>query len=424
MKVLLPARLLRFVRYSLLFILLPSVGALSWLVVDRWLPFISPLTFIIVLQVVMAMIVIVVALNSIRTGRPSEREQMLAASQEQFLSLYERSPVPYVTLDEVGIIVMHNLAAVRLFGTTTDGLLGTNLVNQLTHDDEGKLSVLLGKITSNYTVSDEEVKVVMRDGKTRWVLLSVFVYDDADQRLVSLVDITHQKEVDTAKSEFVALATHQLRTPLAALRWNVELLGKRLARDGADAERAYLEKIERNVMRMIALVNDFLSASKLENGTFATERTTIELHDFIDSIVEEYTSVIAEKHIHLQRIYEPDRLSFITDTRLLHIIVSNLLSNALKYTRSGGTVQLQYQRADEHIIVTVADSGIGVPLDEQAQLFSKFFRARNAQIERAEGTGLGLYIIKQSVEQLAGTIEVVSRENEGTRFTVTLPYRV
>jgi PAS domain S-box-containing protein len=412
------------VRYSVLFIFLPVVGILGWLIVERWLTLITPVIYIGVLQVMMAIVVITVALGQVRTRRPSEREQVLEASQEQFLSLYERSPVPYVTLDGRGLIVMYNLAAVRLFRTTTEGLLGTNLVDRFTLEDQGELSVILGKITNNYTIADEEVQVITIDGSTRWVLLSVFVYDDADQRLVSLVDITHQKQVDSAKSEFVALATHQLRTPLAALRWNVELLGKRLLQRGVKEEYEYLQKIERNVLRMIALINDFLSASKLENGTFSTSLTNIEVHQFIDSVVEEYAPTIAEKQIQVIRINEPPSLTLTTDTRLFHIIVSNLLSNALKYTRAQGVVQLQYQRVGKKIMLTVADSGIGIPIDEQAQLFSKFFRARNAQLERAEGTGLGLYIVKQSAEKLGGSIEFVSRENEGTRFVVTLPYTV
>ena len=252
--------------------------------------------------------------------------------------------------------------------------------------------------------------------------MSVYNYEIKDQRLVSLVDITQEKLVDTAKSEFVALATHQLRTPISAIRWNLELLQKNMKETKTENQTRYLTKIERNTIRMIALINDFLSVSKLEMGTFASNVEQINLTDFFNAILDEYVEKITEKKITIKRSDEPEGLVFSSDSRLLHIIVSNLMSNAVKYVEAEGMVTLSFKLTDNKIFITVADDGIGVPEEEVGNLFAKFYRASNAQHHKAEGTGLGLYIVKQSVEKLGGTIEVVSGLDKGANFTVILPY--
>ena len=425
MKLALSVRLLRLASYVFVLVCLPAGMVAGWLSIEIIAPFVSPAYFIAGTQIFLAVLIVVILVDKNKHHVPTVRERDLNASREQFLSLFENSPIPYVTIDATDRIVMYNLAAVRLLKTTTEALLGQSLTERFVLEDMNELSVILGKIDSGYTVKDAEAEVkTMEEGDTRWILLSVFVYEAAEQRLVAMVDITHQKTVDQAKSEFVALATHQLRTPVAAVRWNLELLARTLGATKTDEQAKYLMKLERNVLRMIALINDFLSVSKLEAGTFATTLSPINLVEFFDSIVDEFTQTIVEKNLQLERDYEPRGLMYQSDSRLLHIMVSNLLSNAVKYVRKEGTVTIRYERTDTKLIVVVSDNGIGIPQDEQEHLFSKFFRARNAQSFRAEGTGLGLYIVKESAEKLGGTVEVVSSENVGTIFTVKLPYQV
>ena len=341
--------------------------------------------------------------------------------REQFTTLYENSPVPYITLDARGAIALYNLAAVQLFDTDPQELIGHRLEDHLTSPDEDKLGVLLGKLRQQSSIIGEEVQIDTVGGSRRWVLLSVFSHDRSRQRLAALVDITEQKRIDTAKSEFVALATHQLRTPIAAIRWNLELMERKLRKTESTEHEKYLEKITRNVERMTALISDFLSVSKLETGTFAANEEEIELASYLDEIADEFAPEIEKKQIELHTETEPTEQRITADSRLFHIVTSNLLSNAVKYTPEGGRIDWGYQLRDDELLFRVADSGIGIPAEEQANLFQKFFRATNAQQHKAEGTGLGLYIVQQSVEQLGGTISVESVENEGTTFTVRLP---
>ena len=344
-------------------------------------------------------------------------------ADEQFVSLYERSPIPYLTINRSGDVVMSNPATVNLFGTDMQSITDLNFLDLIIEtNDKGDLSVLAGRITSGVTLKDYKIKIQTINGDFKWVSMSVYNYEIKDQRLVSLVDITQEKLVDTAKSEFVALATHQLRTPISAIRWNLELLQKNMKETKTENQTRYLTKIERNTIRMIALINDFLSVSKLEMGTFASNVEQINLTDFFNAILDEYVEKITEKKITIKRSDEPEGLVFSSDSRLLHIIVSNLMSNAVKYVEAEGMVTLSFKLTDNKIFITVADDGIGVPEEEVGNLFAKFYRASNAQHHKAEGTGLGLYIVKQSVEKLGGTIEVVSGLDKGANFTVLVSF--
>ncbi len=338
------------------------------------------------------------------------RSQVSYATSEQFSALYERSPIPYLTLNERLEVLMYNQAAVKILETTTSKIEGLNLTERLSLGDDTATSILLGKISSGLTIDEQEVQLRTDTGQIKWVLLSVFATETTGQCLVSLIDITRQKAIDAAKSDFVALATHQLRTPITAIRWNVELLERHLQANITPEQTSYLEKINRNVLRMLALINDFLSVSKLEMGTFATSLETVNLSEFSDAIVEEFEQRVIENKIVFNRSDNPPNLTFKTDPRLLHIIISNLISNAVKYVPTGGVVSYSYTEENDSLIFVVSDTGIGIPEDEQGQLFSKFFRARNAYAHKSGGTGLGLYIVKQSVEKLGGTIALSSKE--------------
>lgn len=317
-----------------------------------------------------------------------------------FTSLYDRSPVAYLTIKTSGEVIGGNPASVKLFRGTTDSINEVNFYNLIPIDSEVEPSILKSKVDAGVTINDIETPLQTFDGEIIWVLLSVYKHGSYEERLVSLVDVTEQKHIDTAKSEFVALATHQLRTPISAIRWNVELLRNDMKDSQTEKQTRYLTKIERNVIRMINLINDFLSVSKLEMGTFATKDEDIVLSDFFSSIVDEFIEKINEKNITINRSESSSSLTIRADSRLFHIIVSNLVSNAVKYLNPGGNLNLSFELKGDQLELVVADNGIGIPEPEVEKLFIKFYRASNAQAHQTEGTGLGLYIVKQSVERL------------------------
>lgn len=344
------------------------------------------------------------------------------AANEEFNSLYQSSPVAYITIDSNGKMVDFNPAAINLLHGTSNEMVNQNFFD-LVHPDFDA-SIMQGKIRSGLTINDETIPIHSYTEDNLWVSLSVYSQRFEDQRMLSLVDVTEKRAVDTAKSEFVALATHQLRTPIAAIRWNVELLEKKSKDTMTPDQERYFVKINRNVQRMVHLINDFLSVSKLEMGTFASSQEALNVSEFFDSILDEFSEKITEKGLVVDRQDNPPQTKIMTDGRLFHIIISNLVSNSTKYLNPQGALTLTYELVGNKLIIVVADNGIGIPEEEIGRLFSKFFRATNAQTHQTQGTGLGLYVVKQSVEKLGGTIEVVSRENEGARFVVELPVTV
>lgn len=351
-------------------------------------------------------------------------EQTNYGQDDAFTALYERSPVAYVTIDTQGRVLESNPASVKLLNAEASTMSQVNFFQLILGDDATSAPVLTHKITAGITINDQEVLMQTVTGEQIWVMLSVFAHRSAGMRLVSLVDISEQKQVDTAKSEFVALATHQLRTPIAAIRWNVELLQKNLREVKTEKHDRYLTKIERNVFRMLDLINDFLSVSKLEMGTYAAETEVVNLSEYFDGIIDEFSEKISAKQIVLDRQDEPPQAVVKIDRRLFHIIVSNLVSNAVKYLNPEGTLQLRYRLHGEMLQIDVADNGIGIPAGEIDRLFTKFYRASNAQQHQTEGTGLGLYIVKQAAEQLGGTITVSSEADQGAHFTTAIPVTV
>lgn len=408
----------RAVRMFLIVLALSAVYGGIYFVVSLLLPTILG-------PVLLVSFVLLLAFGVVTVGSPDEamakwHEDQLLSTRELYSTLYTQSPVPYLTLDKAGVITTCNQAAARLFGLTMEQMVGTTVSDRFTHEDEVHLSVVLGKFSSGSTIMDSELQFRTYTDELRWVSLYYFVNQTFDQRLVSMIDVTQHKIVDKAKSEFVALATHQLRTPVAAIRWNVELLERSMRGAASEKQTNYLMKVGRNVTRMLALINDFLSVSKLETGTFSTAPEPIELSTYLPTIVEEFEGQIKEKQIELTVNYQPAPFTYTADSRLFHIITSNLLSNAVKYVRPSDRIAFGYVLEGNELVFTVADSGIGIPAEQLPRLFSKFFRASNAMQHRAEGTGLGLYIVKESVEQLGGTITVQSVENQGTTFTVRL----
>ena len=244
-------------------------------------------------------------------------------------------------------------------------------------------------------------------------------------------DITTEKNIDIAKTEFVSLASHQLRTPLSAIKWYTEMLledDKKLSKQ----QMKYLGVIDFSNNRMIDLINSLLNVSRLELGTFSVEPTIINIKKLIEHILIEMTASINARKIKLTT--KIARIPDLTlDAKLMTIIFQNLLSNAVKYTKEKGKVELRAYIAEKgemvdkfkvdktSLIIMVNDNGYGIPSDQEIHIFEKLFRADNVRIKDTEGTGLGLYIVKSIIENAKGKIWFKSKENKGTTFYIILP---
>lgn len=239
-------------------------------------------------------------------------------------------------------------------------------------------------------------------------------------------DITQEKEIDQAKSELISLVSHQLRTPLSGINWYVESLIKEEVGHLNPEQKKYLSEVYRANQKLVELVYDFLNVSRIELGTFNIKLSAINIHSVCQGVLDELQPVIKNKHLKVKTRYTGNRNIFQADHKVITIVMQNLITNAVKYTRPNGNIDILIKiklkdKISAILSIIVSDNGIGIPQKDQEKIFSKLFRADNIKTLDADGTGLGLYIVKSFIELCGGTIRFRSRENHGTKFYVDIP---
>ena len=224
-----------------------------------------------------------------------------------------------------------------------------------------------------------------------------------------------------AKTEFVAMVSHELRTPMTSITGFVELL-----QDGAGGaltadQEAFVDAIHRNSDRLIALANDLLTVSSLEAGTFSGQHVAVDLRQVVSSVETSLQTLISSRQLAVTFEVPTEPVTIPADARGLDAMVTNLVSNAIKFTEDGGWVRCTLQVVAGSARLAVSDNGLGIPENEQPALFTRFFRSSTAQEHAIQGSGLGLTIVDSIVKSHHGEISVVSEHLHGSTFTVTLP---
>jgi two-component system phosphate regulon sensor histidine kinase PhoR len=240
-------------------------------------------------------------------------------------------------------------------------------------------------------------------------------------RVIVLHDVTELKRLENARRDFIAAVSHELKTPLTAIAgFSETLLDGVIASDPATA-RDFVEKISRHAERLATLVRDVLTLSRLEQGAWEVKPAETDLARLGRALLDEYQPSAEVQHVRLE-LEAPPTLLATTDPELVHQLVGNLVSNAIRYNRPEGQVTLRLSEQGEQVRIAVADTGIGIPAEHRERIFERFYRIDAHRSRQSGGTGLGLAIVKQLVEVLSGTITVESGA-EGSIFTVTLPRR-
>lgn len=235
-------------------------------------------------------------------------------------------------------------------------------------------------------------------------------------------DITLELEVDRMKSEFISLASHQLRTPLSSIKTYSHMLADGMMGDLSAEQSRALGTIIGATDRMNNLISTLLNITRIESGSVSVNSEQLKLHSLLQELVSELSLMAESKNITLT--LKPRRRiddNITSDALIIKEIMANLVTNAIKYTPKGGQVKLELQTRRLELLITVSDSGWGIPLYSQDQVFSKFFRAHNIVKRETTGTGLGLYLAKGLLEALGGRISFDSKEGQGTTFYITLP---
>lgn len=248
-----------------------------------------------------------------------------------------------------------------------------------------------------------------------YALLHAGLYRSQQQLVEQLRDLDRQK------SEFLSMVSHELRTPLTSITGYLELLGDDPAAV-SERGRRMLDVIERNAGRLSLLIEDLLVLSRIEAGRLRVQRDRVRAEKVVDAAVEAVAAVAARSGVRL--VVEPPAMpdaEVIGDVAHLERVLLNLVGNGVKFTPAGGEVRVRTQVAAGRLEWLVSDTGIGIPAQDVPRLFTRFFRAANAQAAAIPGTGLGLAIVRSILEQHGGGIAVDSREGRGTTFRTWLP---
>ena len=330
-------------------------------------------------------------------------------------------------------IIVMNPAAERLLKWKQEEVVGKKLVDIIpVVDDKGNpianaerpIMKAVSELKPFTTSTNSNIYYVTHDNIRIPVLLNaapVIVGGALIGAVNVFRDISHEKDVDRMKTEFISLASHQLRTPLSAMKWFSEML---LAGDAGvltAEQKEYIGNISQSNERMIALVNSLLNISRIESGRIMIDPEPTDMNTLLTYIVKELQMKLDEKKITLIASVHPDLPKVMLDPKLIGEVCKNLLTNSIKYTPQGGEITVFVSKKEEEIVMQVTDTGYGILEKDKDKVFSKFYRGENIIKLETDGTGLGLYLVKAIIDSSGGKIWFESTEGKGTTFWFSLP---
>ena len=250
--------------------------------------------------------------------------------------------------------------------------------------------------------------------------VQVIFGSDMDEKVLLLIDQTPMKKYENLKKDFIANASHELKTPLAALKISLETL-EELCKENEKASK-YVTKAQERVAYMEQLIEDLITLSLLETTNLTLKLEKIKLKPLIESIVSNLSEILERRKIEVS-INVGEESYVCADEKLLHATLKNLIDNAVKYNKDGGRVDITHTSYRDEDEIKICDTGHGIPKSHIPFIFERFYRVEKSRSRKMGGTGLGLSIVKLAVEKLGGGVRVESEEGKGSCFYVFLPKR-
>ena len=379
---------------------------------------------------------------------------------ERFRQLLEAAPDAILQVDEEGRIILMNRVTEEMFGYTREELMGQPIeilipeelrnahVGHRAHYRTRPSTRVMGTgLTLQGLRKDRSrfpVEISLSPGSSREGFHATAIVRDITERKLAddrfraaqerytqkLAETNRELELrsreieraDRLKSEFLASMSHELRTPLHTIIGFSELLGEELEGPLNEKQKRFIQHIHNDSMHLLDLINDILDLSKIESGRLELRPEPFDLTAVVTESIASVRALAEAKSIPLETLLDVPMAIEADRLRVKQVLV-NLLSNAVKFTPEGGRVQVEAGVRGTFVAVTVADTGVGIPPEEHASIFDKFYQVGATTKGVREGTGLGLAITKRLVEQHGGSIHVESERNRGSRFTFTIPLR-
>jgi len=359
--------------------------------------------------------------------------------REKFKLAVDNSAEQIIITDVNGMVLYANKATEMITGYAREEILGKK-VGTLWSSPMPKeyYQNMWRVIKTDKKTFRSQIKNRRKDGEIYDADISISpVLDVTTKEVLFFVgterDITKEKNIDRAKSEFVSLVSHQLRTPATNMNWFLELLLSGEEGTLNEKQKEYFEEVYHNNQRMVVMINTFLNISRIKLGTFLIKTQPVDISEMVKSALQENEIGIRQKNIIVMEKYPQNPIIVPMDKKLFDIVLQNLISNAVKYTSSDGTLLLEAVMKEKgekiggkameanSFAIIVSDSGCGIPKNQYDKIFTRFFRADNVKKTDTDGSGLGLYFAKLITEQTGGQIWFESELAKGTVFYVTFP---
>ncbi len=335
-----------------------------------------------------------------------------------------------IGINDNGTITFVNSQAEEMTGFGWSELVGKFLIQAITMVDSNGVVVQTANqpirqaIFYKKKVTSRQYSYVRKDKSQFPVAITatpVVVFDQIIGGVVVFRDITREMEIDRMKTEFISLASHQLRTPLSAMKWFCEILLDGDAGELTAEQKDLLNNVYKSNERMIELVNTLLNISRIESGRIMIDPKPTDIKVLLNEVITEIQPRLAQKKQRLITSIHGQLPLVSLDPKLIRHVYLNLLTNAIKYTPLEGEIFIIISKKGDNVISQVSDNGLGIPQRQQEKVFNKFFRAENVVKVETEGTGLGLYLAKAIVESSGGKIWFKSEEGKGTTFWFSIP---
>lgn len=368
-------------------------------------------------------------------NRVAKRTVELQHTTDRIQAILNNSSDIIIVANHDHAIRLVNPALQSVLGYTPEDIIGKQLSALISTSPDDMLDEILEQVIQESRNMRIQAQAHSIDGITVPVDVAMSVIQDEQggtiEVICSIRDISRQKELEQElrislekeqelnqlKSSFVAMVSHEYRTPLATIQSSSELLEHYADDLTEDRKTHYLQKIRTQVSRMTELMEDILYISKAESDGIKLELEQVDILALTEEIIDDTKSTNGQHELQLTTHGELKHV--VIDPKLMRLIINNLISNAVKYSPDGGDIHITIDGNIDELIISVQDSGIGIPQEGLSHLFERFHRASN--VRNIKGTGLGLAIVKQAVDAHNGTIDVESEVNIGTKFIVTIP---
>jgi PAS domain S-box-containing protein len=320
------------------------------------------------------------------------------------------------------VITSWNDSAERIFGYTAAEMIGETIYKLIPHDRQQEEPQILARLRTGERVEHFETKRVTKDGRLVDVSVTVSPVKDNDGHIIGLSkiarDITERKLDESRKNDFIGMVSHELKTPLTSLNAIIQVANVKLKNSEDSFLAGAMQKANQQVKRMTAIINGFLNISRLESGKILIEKQVFELNELITDIIEETRLTMTTHRIHFLPL-QPVHVN--ADREKISSVISNLISNAIKYSPQGQNIELQCMLEGKNVVVSVKDEGMGIKPQDLDKVFDRYYRVESNNTRHIAGFGIGLYLSSEIIERHNGRLWAESEIGKGSTFYFLLP---